>query len=292
MRRLSTLCGCLLLLIGSALAARAQTFAWGSPDTVVASGITPGEPDSVARLINGDTVESPGSTVYFYDSEPGVEYFEFGFAAPVDVAGIRIYNDVGADDDGVIEFQLEMLLGGTVVATEGPFIINDGPSTEIVTFTAVSGIDAVRFFVLQAQYENTRFQIREIEFDFQDAALDGDGYVAVAQGGDDCDDDDPAVHPGATETCNGIDDDCDGFTDDEDDECEPGDDDTTGDDDDASTGGCDCQSDQAAPHRLLRRSASRRWLAGSFSPLADVHAAPDREAQDRRPVPAHEPMVR
>jgi hypothetical protein len=42
-----------------------------------------------------------------------------------------------------------------------------------------------------------------------DDDLDGDGS-AVAE---DCDDDDPAVHPGATEECNGVDDDCDGVTD-------------------------------------------------------------------------------
>jgi hypothetical protein len=42
---------------------------------------------------------------------------------------------------------------------------------------------------------------------------DGDGHVAVACGGDDCDDEDPKVHPEAEEVCNEKDDDCDGLTD-------------------------------------------------------------------------------
>jgi len=37
---------------------------------------------------------------------------------------------------------------------------------------------------------------------------DGDGFAV----GEDCDDNDPAIHPGANETCNGIDDDCDSTT--------------------------------------------------------------------------------
>ena len=45
------------------------------------------------------------------------------------------------------------------------------------------------------------------------ADLDGDGYAGGACGGDDCDDDDPAVYPGAEEECNGEDDDCDGEVD-------------------------------------------------------------------------------
>jgi hypothetical protein len=55
-----------------------------------------------------------------------------------------------------------------------------------------------------------------------DQDQDGDGHDAVDQGGDDCDDRNPAVHPGVDEGqqavgdcafCNNLDDDCDGLTD-------------------------------------------------------------------------------
>jgi hypothetical protein len=44
---------------------------------------------------------------------------------------------------------------------------------------------------------------------------DGDGFADAAIGGDDCDDTNPAVNPGATERCNGVDDDCNGLVDDD-----------------------------------------------------------------------------
>ncbi|MFT4622752.1 MAG: hypothetical protein ACI8PZ_001408 [Myxococcota bacterium] len=48
------------------------------------------------------------------------------------------------------------------------------------------------------------------------ADADADGARNPVLGGDDCDDDNAAVHPGAPELCNGVDDDCDGRIDDDD----------------------------------------------------------------------------
>jgi len=46
------------------------------------------------------------------------------------------------------------------------------------------------------------------------ADKDGDGHPSAACGGDDCDDSNPDIHPGAQETCNVKDDDCNGRADD------------------------------------------------------------------------------
>lgn len=41
---------------------------------------------------------------------------------------------------------------------------------------------------------------------------DGDGYLDAACGGDDCNDNDASINPGANDVCNGVDDDCDSNT--------------------------------------------------------------------------------
>lgn len=46
-----------------------------------------------------------------------------------------------------------------------------------------------------------------------DCDADDDGYDAAFCGGDDCEDDEPAIHPGAEESCDRVDEDCDGAID-------------------------------------------------------------------------------
>ncbi|MCP4810048.1 MAG: hypothetical protein GY913_36180 [Proteobacteria bacterium] len=79
---------------------------------------------------------------------------------------------------------------------------------------------------------------------------DGDGYVSEAFGGDDCDDDDPNIHPGATDAAyDGVDSDCAGDSDD----------DADGDGHDAaSRGGDDCDDADAS----VSPSAEEIWYDG------------------------------
>ena len=94
---------------------------------------------------------------------------------------------------------------------------NDGNNTSSYFVESGSGAAYVSYLTLE-WYNSYPAQI--IGYNAVDYMLwgmcadaDGDGYEDIACGGDDCDDTDSGVYPGATEYCNGVDDDCDGTVD-------------------------------------------------------------------------------
>jgi hypothetical protein len=83
-------------------------------------------------------------------------------------------------------------------------------TTEVISTTTVPGCEQVRVYYRDADsdtYGNPAVSIVACEAP--------EGYVDNSTGFD-CDDTDAAVHPGAAEVCNGIDDDCNGLVDDND----------------------------------------------------------------------------
>ncbi|MFZ5482072.1 MAG: right-handed parallel beta-helix repeat-containing protein, partial [Myxococcota bacterium] len=89
-------------------------------------------------------------------------------------------------DDGVYADDLHLLAGSALVDAGHPDILDaDGSPSDIGAYGGPAG----------------------------DAWEDGDGDADGSPDSADCDDDDPDVSPGATEACNGVDDDCDGETD-------------------------------------------------------------------------------
>ncbi len=97
---------------------------------------------------------------------------------------------------------------------------------------------------------------------------DGDGYLAVACGGDDCADEAEAIHPGAFDTCDGDDNDCDGTPD--------------------QDGACDCAEPPSAPGGPY---TERVCLAGGWMWMGMAVTDPDAKRFNYTTTPAHRVFV-
>ena len=186
----------------------------------------PSSPDAVYPDITDLAVEADGTTAYLKFVVP-----------PIDgkIAGARllVHSSTAPSSDGD---------GGEVhvVAdtewSEANMTWNDRPGFEAASLgrigpaaadvplsldlgTAIAGEGPIAFAIESPPTDTngTHFWSKEgnpggaaaLQLDILVVDADGDGV----NDGPDCDDSDPAVNPGASESCNGIDDDCDGDTD-------------------------------------------------------------------------------
>ena len=113
-----------------------------------------------------------------------------GWGDPLELLGF-VNVAVAVDGTGVFETTLPALLGpgDRVVATATDF-----DKADVTTYVRTSEVSPC--FAVDV-----------------DGDSDNDGHQAQVLGGDDCDDAKANVFPGATEACNGVDDDCDGEVD-------------------------------------------------------------------------------
>lgn len=110
--------------------------------------------------------------------------------------------------------------GGTVTAKvfggggSGGFVTIEAPTPAIALLPDVSGGKAGLGCGDPAHGAGGEGLVTTLPAPTECFDLDGDGHSAVECGGDDCDDVDPAIHPGQKEVCDDIDNDCSGKVDD------------------------------------------------------------------------------
>jgi|GEM_PF-6941271 len=101
--------------------------------------------------------------------------------------------------------------GGTIESTDGQQEIDSRTPPE---FVAICHLKPDSTYVSMNVPQNALQTHLNHGDRYADADNDGYSWVGACSGsGNDCDDNNPEIHPGATETCDGIDNDCDGLID-------------------------------------------------------------------------------
>jgi hypothetical protein len=107
------------------------------------------------------------------------------------------------------------LADGLCLELESPFLLGAGvaDAAGVATIRGVvpvqpASVSSIHLQALGGGGTHDAATSNTLTLVLQTADLDGDGFYA----GDDCDDDDPEVYPGAPERCDGVDNDCDART--------------------------------------------------------------------------------
>jgi len=194
-----------------------------------------GPPATITHCTIADNSADSGGGLYFYSSAPSVSNcvlwgnnaavgseISMGISASPSTLTVS-YSDVQGGETAVyVEPNCTLIwLEGNIDAD--PLFVGDGDyhltsgspcidaGADVGVYTDIDGDDRPL---------DAGFDMGSDEFFIDCWDDDGDGYEDEICGGDDCDDIDPYVNPGAMEICdNGIDDDCDGLVDLEDYDC-------------------------------------------------------------------------
>ena len=105
------------------------------------------------------------------------------------------------DDAGIVRYEWNFDL-----PTENPANFQMEAQGRTVNHAYAMGMEATPALKVTDSHNRVAFAFKKITITCLDS--DGDGYANDACGGTDCDDADAAIHPGATEVCNGVDDNC------------------------------------------------------------------------------------
>jgi hypothetical protein len=156
----------------------------------------------------------PSILVYWTDLDPSDSSAQGIYAwtrgvEPERMFVVEYYDIPHYDTDGVARFEVKLFEADGSVEFHYDDLDVGGDDKDFGKQSVIGISDAPNpWFVVSCDLDTVAGNGKAIRFETPCADDDGDG-VTVCDG--DCDDDNDAIHPGAEEACNGIDDDCDEF---------------------------------------------------------------------------------
>jgi hypothetical protein len=156
---------------------------------------------SASDTVSVSVVVNPAPSIVFTSPAPDTE---IAFSFPVEVAIETM------DDNEVSLDLLSLTWSGSADSTSAPTAPDSfGAGSFVLTGLAI-GNHTLGVTVRDSGGRNAS---AAVSIDIVNGDLDGDGYIDVALGGEDCDDEDDTAWEGATELCDDVDNDCDGDVD-------------------------------------------------------------------------------